>query len=911
MGYPISWLKDFVDIDLPIPELAHLLTMAGMEVEKIQYVGWPLPKESHGETVITGLEWDREKIVVAAILEVLPHPNADRLVLCRLDDGTQEQVVLTGAPNLFEFKGKGPLAEPLKAAYAKEGAEIYDGHQPGQVLTTLKRAKIRGVDSYSMVCSEKELGISDEHEGIIILDADAPVGMPLADYMGDAVLTVNILPSFARCANILGLAREIAALTGKPLRQLTMDSQLLPVDSRRTAGGSRKKKTAKTDFARIEITQPELNPRFVLGLIRGVTIKPSPYKVQRRLKLAGMRPISNIVDATNYAMLEVGEPLHAFDYDVLVERAKGASTGSAPAKVKIITRTARPGEKLTTLDGVKRQLDDSTVLVCDTAGALSIAGVMGGAESEVYDASGEALDARGIEVGKEKEEIPHGKASARGQSTVNVLLEGAAWNFINIRRTARAQALLSEAAYRFSRGVHPAMAERGVRRGLELMQQWAGGTVVPGLVDEYPLPPVDPVVEITPADVKRWLGIELSAKEIAACLSRLEFKVEVSGRSVDATAPDHRLDIGSGVTGKADLVEEVARIYGYDNLPEMRMADELPPQLGNPNLDKEERLRDLLVYQGLQEIISYRFTTPEREARRLPSVQQGSETRLEPDDKPYVRLANPIASDKSSLRHSVLTSVLETAERNARLRERLALFEIGPIFLSSEAGSPGQALPDELQRLAVVLAGPRGLPSWQPADLAPMDFYDLKGILTAVLDGLHLPEVHYEAGKAPSFHPGKCTRILSGERQVGVFGELHPLVRQNFDWPAGYDGIPILAAELDLDALLALVPARYETVAPPEFPPVLEDLALVVDEAVPAERVAELIRQTGGKVVAEVRLFDVYRGEKVGAGKKSLAYSLTYQAPDKTLSDKDVAGIRTRIVRRLEQELDAVLRSQA
>ena len=917
MPYPISWLKDFVDLDLPIPELAHLLTMAGMEVEKIQYVGWPLPKEGRGKTVITGLEWDREKIVVAAILEVMSHPNADRLVLCRLDDGTQEQVVLTGAPNLFEFKGKGPLPEPLKVAYAKEGARIYDGHQPGQVLTTLKRAKIRGVESYSMACSEKELGISDEHEGIIILEADAPIGMPLADYMGDAVLTVNILPSFARCANILGLAREIAALTRKPLKRL-------PVDSRQTAGGSRKKKTAKTDFARIEIAQPELNPRFVLGLIRDVKLGPSPYKVQRRLKLAGMRPINNIVDATNYAMLEVGEPLHAFDYDVLVERAKGASTalrqahpsgglrqrdGSAQAKVKIITRTAKPGEKLTTLDGVARKLDDSTVLVCDTAGALSIAGIMGGAESEVYDASSEVLDARGIEADKEKEEIPRGKASARGQSTVNVLLEGAAWNFINIRRTARAQALLSEAAYRFSRGVHPAMAERGVRRGLELMQQWAGGTVVPDLVDEYPLPPVDPVVEITPADVKRWLGIELSAKEIAACLRRLEFKVEVSGKSVCATTPDHRLDIGSGVTGKADLVEEVARIYGYDNLPEMRMADELPPQLGNPSLDKEERLRDLLVYQGLQEIISYRFTTPEREARRLPPVRDGSETRLEPDDKPYVRLANPIASDKSSLRHSVLTSVLETAERNARLRERLALFEIGPIFLSSEAGSPGQALPDELQHLAVVLAGPRGLPSWQPADLAPMDFYDLKGILAAVLDGLHLPELRYEAGIAPSFHPGKCARILSGERQVGVFGELHPLVRQNFDWPAAYAGIPILAAELDLDALLALIPARYETVAPPEYPPVLEDLALVVDEAVPAERVAELIRQTGGKVVAEVRLFDVYRGEKVGAGKKSLAYSLTYQAPDKTLSDKDVAGIRTRIVRRLEQELGAALRS--
>ena len=873
MPYPISWLKDFVDIDLPVPELAHLITMAGMEVEAIHYVGWPLPKEPRLETAVSGLEWDRDKIVVASILEVMPHPNADRLVLCKLNDGQQEHVVLTGAPNLFEFKGKGPLPQPLKVAYAKEGAQIYDGHQPGQVLTTLKRAKIRGVESYSMVCSEKELGISEEHEGVILLDADAPVGMPLADYMGDAVLTVNILPSFARCANILGLACEIAAITGKPLRQPDYDG---PMDG-------------PTFKVRIGIADPALNPRFVLGLVRGVTIAPSPYKVQRRLRLAGMRPINNIVDATNYAMLEVGEPLHAFDYDVLVKRAKGKS-------VKIFTRTAKAGEKLTTLDGVERTLDESTVLVCDAAGPLSIAGAMGGAESEVHDASTEVLDAQGVELSKD--EIPHGKASARGKSTVNILLEGAAWNFINIRKTARTQGLFSEASYRFSRGVHPAMAERGVRRGLDLMRTWAGGTVARGLVDSYPLPPADPTVEITPGDVKRWLGIELSPKEIAGCLRRLEFKVEMSGKTVRATAPDHRLDIGEGITGKADLVEEVARIHGYDNLPETRMADRLPPQLGNPPLEKEERLRDLLVTQGLQELVSYRFTTPEREARRLPPSAPA-------DDKPYVHLANPIASDKAFLRHSVLVSVLEAAEHNSRARERLALFEIGPIFLSSEAGE----LPDELQRLAVVLAGPRSLPTWQPADLAPMDFYDLKGLLAGLLDGLHIPAVHYEPGQAPSFHPGKCAQILSGEKQIGVCGELHPLVRQNFDWPAAYAGIPILAAELDLDALLALIPERYLTVAPPEFPPVLEDLALVVDEAVPAERVAELIRQTGGKVIAGVRLFDVYRGEKVGAGKKSLAYSLTYQAPDKTLSDKDVAGIRARIIRQLEQELGAALRS--
>jgi phenylalanyl-tRNA synthetase beta chain len=873
MKVPISWLKDFVDIDLPITELAHKMTMAGLEVEEIRFVGLPIPAEGSRDASLTGIEWDREKLVVASISEVTPHPNADRLVLCKLFDGRQEHQVLTGAPNLFEYKGKGPLKKQLKVAYAKEGACIYDGHAEGQVLVTLKRARIRGVDSYSMVCSEKELGISEEHEGIIILDEDAPVGAALADYLGDAVLEVSILPSTARCASMLGMAREIAAITGKELRY---------PKARRIAPG-------EPFEVQIEITQPELNPRFVLGLIRGIDIHPSPYKTQLRLKLAGMRPINNIVDATNYAMLEIGEPLHAFDYDVLVKRAGGKP-------VKIITRTAARGEKLTTLDGVERTLDENTVLVCDGVGPLSIAGVMGGSESEIYDAQQEVLDVHGVIP--QGGELPKGKISQRGKSTTNILLEGASWNFINIRRTAKAQNLPSEASYRFSRGVHPAMAERGVKRGLELMHAWAGGTIASQLVDAYPLRPTDPKVTLTPEDVMRWLGIDLTAEEIGSLLRRLEFKVTIHNERIMAVAPDHRLDIGEGVTGKADVIEEIARIYGYDRIPETRMADTLPMQIGNPLLEKEERVRDLLVVQGLQEIISYRLTTPEREARCLPSESAA-------DSRPYFRLANPISSDKAVLRHSVLASVLELAERNARLRDRLALFEIGPIFISSKPGH----LPDELQRLSIVLAGSRDLSSWQVVDQTLMDFYDLKGLIAGLLENLHIPAVHFQPDSNPTFHPGKCARVFSGEKRLGLIGELHPQVHERYDWPASFARTPILAADMDLDELLELVPALFETVPVPEFPPVFEDLALVVPESLPAERVVELIRQTGGKVIADVRLFDIYRDEKLGAGKKSLAYRITYQAGDKTLSDKDVAGIRTRIVRRLEQELGATLRS--
>jgi phenylalanyl-tRNA synthetase beta chain len=513
---------------------------------------------------------------------------------------------------------------------------------------------------------------------------------------------------------------------------------------------------------------------------------------------------------------------------------------------------------------VDRALNDFTVLVCDTAGALSIAGVMGGAESEVTE------------------------------KTKTVLLEGASWNFINIRKTVAVQRLNSEASYRFSRSVHPAMAERGVRRCLEFMRRWASATVAQGLVDNYPLPPQDPEVLITPQDVRRALGIELAAQEIAAILERLEFAVEISADQVKARTPDHRLDISAGTTGVADLMEEIARIYGYDRIPEMRMADDLPLQRNNPALEVEERIRDILVAVGLTEVVNYRLTTPQREARRLPPSAPA-------DDKPYVHLANPIASDRTSLRHSILASLFENVERNARLRERIALFEIGPVFLESEEG----VLPDEIQRLGIVLSGPRSLKGWQPADDSAMDFYDLKGIIEALLEALHISSVAFLPSSYPVFHPGKCARVMIGERQLGVFGEVHPQVHTQYDWPR----TKVYAAFFDLALLLEASPDRYVSQPVPEFPPILEDLALIVDEDLPAARVAELIRQTGGKMLASVRLFDVFRSAQIGDGKKSLAYSLAYQAPDRTLSDKDVAAIRQKIIRRLEQELGAKLRA--
>lgn len=838
----LSWLKDYLDINLELDELAQSLTQLGLEVNSVQVIGLPMP-ENTKEFNISGLTWERDKFVVAEIREVMPHPNADRLVLCKLFDGTQELIVLTGAPNLFEYKGIGPLSTPIKVAYAREGARLYDGHQPGLVLTTLKKAVIRGVESFSMVCSEKELGISEEHEGIIKLDADAPAGLPLADYMGDAVFDINILPNMIRDASVLGVAMELSAFTGKSLHQPQ------PVIK---AGGP-----AITGQAAIEITDPSLNPRFVLGLVKGVKAQSSPYVVQRRLRLAGMRPINSIVDATNYIMLETGEPLHAFDYDVLVKRAKGKSP-------KIITRAARQGEKLTTLDEVEHTLDDFTILVCDTAGALSLAGVMGGMESEVTE------------------------------NTQNVLLEGAAWNVVNVRRTVTAQRLNSEAGYRFARGIHPALAETAVKLGLDKIASWSGGEIAAGLIDNYPQPFEDPTIEITAQEVENALGVKIPVEKISQILSSLGFEVKTRGDTVSAKSPATRTDIHTGLVGKADLYEEIARLFGFDNIPSARLSDLMPPIHPHARQENEEKLRDALVRLGLQEVITYRMTETSREAKLTPPGKQSQELK-------YVELKNPLTPERSVMRRSLLASVLEIAEKNSRISDHLALFEIAPVFIPREE----DALPKELPMLAIVLTGKAGATGWDRKGSQNLDFFDLKGIVQGLFDMLHISDVKYTPLEETIFHPGKCARLTVGDELVGMMGELHPVVKERFDFSAG----PVLAVEINLEQLLPLLPDRQETTGLSNFPPVLEDIAVVVDEAVTAEQLEAVIHQGGGKLVTRVDLFDIFRSEQIGAGKKSIAYSLTYQAPDRTLTDKDASQIRQKIIRRLEQELAAKLRS--
>jgi phenylalanyl-tRNA synthetase beta chain len=611
--------------------------------------------------------------------------------------------------------------------------------------------------------------------------------------------------------------------------------------------------------AEVEIVDPALSPRFTAHLIRDMKIKPSPLWMQRRLSLAGQRPINNIVDVTNYAMLEMGQPLHAFDYDGLLARAK--RVGGEDAIPKIIVRPARPGEGMQSIDHTYHEFQPYDILITDEAGPVGIGGVMGGVETEISD------------------------------TTTNVLLEAANFNFYHVRRTAQYHKLPSEAAARLGRGIHPSQAILGGRRGAELMRQLGDGVVAQGALDVYPGQPEPVTVELTLDEVERILGMSFSLQEVTRILESLEFTVQPHGNTLGVTAPDHRIDVAL----PADLIEEIARVYGYDRVPTTTLSDTLPPQRTNVELMLEQRISDLLVRAGLQEIITYRLTTPEREARLLPPDAP-------PDERPYIALTNPISTERAYMRHSLLNSALEIAADNARFRERIALYEISKVFLPRPEGG----LPDEPRRLALVLTGPREILSWQDeGESAIMDFYDLKGVVESLLEGLYVEKVEYRPATHPSFHPGRTAEVVLNGQPAGVLGQLHPLVCEAF----GLSEYPLLAADLDVGVLLAESRLQHTVTAVSRFPAALQDIAVVVDEDMAADKVQDVIERAGGKTLRQVRLFDLYRGPQIGAGKKSLAYSLTFQADDRTLTDRDANKLRDKIVRQLKKKLGATLRA--
>jgi phenylalanyl-tRNA synthetase beta chain len=690
-----------------------------------------------------------------------------------------------------------------------------------------------------MVCSEKELGLSEAHGGVLILDPQAPVGRPLQDVLGDTVLEVELTPNLARATCIVGLAREVAALTGQRLLQ-----PWPPPDPLRQGAFA-----AHTAYVTVASADARLCARYSAALIQNVTIQPSPSWMQRRLHLAGMRPINNIVDITNYCMLETGQPLHAFDYETLT-----LDTG-------IVVRQARPGEQLQTLDGVDRVLDTDTLLITDASGPIALAGVMGGARTEV------------------------------SAQTRHILLEAANFDFVSIRRTSQRLRLASEAAQRFGRGLDPYLTVPALVRAGRLMETLGGGTLHPDIADTFPQPPRPKTITLRPAEVRRLLGMDFSAEDIGRILTALEFSCtthhDSAGPRLEVSVPSYRLDVSI----PADLIEDIARVHGYEAIPLTLINDVLPPQRSQPVLEGMQRTRDILVGCGLTEIIAYAMTS-------LDSIDRArvAGPAANPDD--YVRIANPISQEREFLRQSLLPTMLETLRTNSRYRQRMVLFEIGRVYLPQA----GEELPLEQRRLAIALTGTVQPASWhQKAEAPLLGFMHLKGIVDTLVQRLNVPRVQCTPTSHPTLTPGRTASLAWADAALGVMGEVHPQVCERFDLPEQ----PVAILELDLDLLLARrQPRRYQPIL--RFPAVLEDMALVVDADTPAQAVEDTIRAGGGNLLRQVELFDLYQGESIPAGKKSLAYALTFQAEDRSLTDDEV---RT-IYQHIQQHAAATLGAQ-
>ena len=797
MRVPLSWLREYCDPPLGTAELAERLNLSGTEVGRIERAGVP----------------DGDGFVVGRVLAAERHPNADRLSVCEVDDGSgSARTIVCGAPN---------VAAGQTVAVALPGATMPGGQVLGQ-------AKLRGVVSSGMILAEDEVGIGEDHAGIMVLPDGLEPGAPLAEHLAiaDDVLDLEIAPNRPDCLGLQGVAREVHAITGAAL--LVDDADAEP--------------GADLDFP-IEIADPEICLRFTARVFEDVTVGPSPLWLKARLTAAGQRPISNVVDITNYVMLATGQPLHAFDLD----RVRGG---------RLVVRRAREGETMTTLDGVERTFTADTALVCDAEGPSGIAGIMGGEVSEVAD------------------------------STTRVLMEAATWVGPNILRSSAALGLRTEASARFEKQLHPDQALAAQRLAARLMVELCGARLVSRTIDAYPRPVDEPVVPLRPERVARLLGTEVPVEDIAAILERLGFGVaEGKAGALSVTVPPWRW---SDVYREADLVEEVGRVHGLDRMPITLPARRRAVGRLTPVQRLRRRLEDALRDRGLTEAVSYSFTSPAALAR----------LRLEGDP---IRIANPLSEEQSVMRPLLLPGLLDAARHNAsRGRPGARLFESahvypGPLAVPEGGASdtsPGGAVPaPEPHHLAVLLTG--GSPDGWRTPAGPADFYAAKGALEAVLDAAGV-EARFEPGERPFLHPGRSASVVMLDgRELGFAGEVHPSVLADWDLDAG------AAFEVDADLLSELAPAAAAYRDVTSFPAVLQDIAVVVADDVPAAEVEGAVRAGGGDLLAELRPFDLYRGEQLGEGEKSLALRLEFRAPDRTLTDEDVAALRAAIEERL------------
>ena len=807
MKVPESWLRAYCDPPLHTAELAEELAMHSIEVERISHLGAP----------------SADSFVVGKVLSVERHPDADKLSVCVVDAGDGTRTIVCGAPNVAAGQTV-PVALP--------GAVMPDG-------TKLGTAKLRGIESNGMILSEAELEIGDDAAGIAVLEEDglAP-GTPLAEVIpvSDPVIELEPTSNRVDCLGVYGVAREVHAVTGVGLAAPPWEEDAEP-----TGDGE------VTDYASVTVEVPELCPRFTARVFSDVQIEQSPLWLKARLIGAGMRPINNVVDITNYVMLMTSQPLHAFDLDKVPDG-------------QLIIRTAKAEEKLTTLDGVERRFDEDMVLVCDRNGPSGVAGIMGGQVSEV------------------------------SESTTRVLLEVATWNGNNILRTSRKLGLRSDASNRFEKQLHPELAMRAQRIASRLMIELCGARLVSGTIDEAAEIPDPHQLELRTERVERLLGMPIEPKLCSEYLKRLEFEVSGRGKSLKATVPVHR---HYDVTREVDLIEEVGRIHGYAE----NLVATLPSTSGQAGrLTREQLLRrraeDAMRDLGFEVVVNLSLTDPGMPGRLRIS---DDEVRAQP-----ILVSNPLSTDHSVLRTTVIGSLLDAARYNrAHGADRIALAESGRAYLR-EGESPHDGVlagkfvgnrpapAYEPWRIACIAAGPLWPDDWRGTSMGA-EFYSVKGVLEALAERLGVT-VEVMPGEEPFLHPGRAGRVLASGEDAGWIGEIHPLVCRHWDLDnaAGF--------EVDLAPLVAASPIgieSYDDVI--SYPAVHQDVAVVVDEAVPAAEVRAAVLEGGGALLRSAQVFDLYRGEQIGEGRKSLALRLTFRAADRTLTDEEVAERRRAI----------------
>jgi phenylalanyl-tRNA synthetase beta chain len=809
MRIPAAWLRSYCDPGMSAAEVADALTMAGVKLERLHRTG----------------VGDPAAFVVGRVLDAQRHPDADRLSVCVVDDGSgEERTIVCGAPN---------VASGQTVAVALPGAIMPDG-------TKLGEAKLRGVRSSGMILAEDEVGIGEDHAGIMVLDSGLAPGAALAEHLpiADEVIEIEITPNRPDAMSVYGVARDLHAVTGAPLAED-------PTDADAEASGS----DTATDHASVEIADPEICLRFTARVFEDVRLGPSPLWLKQRLMAAGQRPISNVVDITNYVMLVCGQPLHAFDLD----RVRGS---------RIVVRRAHDGETMTTLDGAERRFGPDVALVCDAEGPSGIAGVMGGQISEVSEPDAE-------------------------RPTTRVLMEAATWVGPNIMRTSKALGLRTEASARFEKQLHPELAMAAQRLAAQLMVELCGARMVPGTIDVHPRPAEPRHVTLRVDRLERLLGERVPESEVAAILGRLGFERQEGssdtaggGATVSVTVPPWR---DSDVQREVDLIEEVARVHGLDKLPTTLPARESAVGRLTPEQQLRRRAEDALRDRGLYETVSYSFTSP----AALAKLRLTGET---------LAIENPLSEDLTVLRTTLVPGLLDAARHNvAHGRGGVALFESAHVYHPGAAGlgspgdgSPRGALPAaEGHHLGALLTLARPA-SWRtPAQ--PADFYAARALLETVL-GVARVEWSAEPGGPPFLHPGRSARVLAGEHELGWVGEVHPAIASEWDIEATVAGF-----EIDLGALAALAPGTAYYTDVTTYPAVLQDIAVVLPEAVSAAEAEAAVRAGGGELLTGARVFDVYTGEQVGEGSRSLALRLEFRAPDRTLTDEEVAERRAAI----------------